>query len=104
VRNTVDRLLELKVPPRYERRSKGSLLDPFKADIAEMLDDDAEVPGFPDVVLVSTTPASCSPSSDVKADGSRSSSACGSNELERCPGVEACWRPSYRARIEVLLI
>jgi transposase len=43
-RNTVDRLLRLQDPPRYERRSKGSLLDPFKADITEMLDDDAEVP------------------------------------------------------------
>jgi transposase len=41
-RNTVDRLLRLEDPPRYERRAKGSLLDPFKADIAEMLDDDPE--------------------------------------------------------------
>jgi transposase len=43
-RNTVDRLLRLDDPPRYKRRSKGSLLDPFKADIAEMLESDAQVP------------------------------------------------------------
>ena len=43
-RNTVDRLLRLEEPPRYERRPKGSLLDPFKADIAEMLEWDAEAP------------------------------------------------------------
>jgi transposase len=43
-RNTVDRLLALKEPPRYERSSKGSLLDAFKPDIAEMLEADAEVP------------------------------------------------------------
>ena len=42
-RNTVDHLLELDEPPRYERKPKGSLLDPFKPDIAEMLDDDPEV-------------------------------------------------------------
>lgn len=43
-RNTVDRLLRLKEPPRYERRAQGSLVDPFRVDIAEMLDSDAEVP------------------------------------------------------------
>ncbi len=43
-RNTVDRLLRLQEPPCYERRVKGSLLDPFKRDIAEMLDSDAEAP------------------------------------------------------------
>jgi transposase len=43
-RNTVDRLLRLTEPPRYDRKPKGSLLDPFKADIAEMLEDDAEAP------------------------------------------------------------
>lgn len=43
-RNTVERLLRLEEPPRYERRVRGSLLDPFKADISEMLSDDAEVP------------------------------------------------------------
>ena len=43
-RNTVDRLLALQEPPRYERSSKGSLLDAFKPDIAEMLELDAEVP------------------------------------------------------------
>lgn len=43
-RNTVDRLLALDEPPRYERSSKGSLLDAFKPDIAEMLELDAEVP------------------------------------------------------------
>ncbi len=43
-RNTVDRLLRLNEPPRYERRSKGSLLDAFKPDIAEFLDDDPEAP------------------------------------------------------------
>lgn len=43
-RNTVDRLLRLSEPPHYERRATGSLLDPFKADIAEMLESDAEAP------------------------------------------------------------
>lgn len=43
-RNTVDRLLGLKEPPRYERRSTGSLLDAFKPDIAELLEDDPEAP------------------------------------------------------------
>jgi transposase len=43
-RNTVDRLLALREPPHYQRMPKGSLLDPFKADIAEMLGDDAEAP------------------------------------------------------------
>jgi transposase len=43
-RNTVDRLLRLTDPPTYERRSRGSLLDPFKLDIAELLEDDAEAP------------------------------------------------------------
>ncbi|MCA1677997.1 MAG: IS21 family transposase [Actinobacteria bacterium] len=43
-RNTVDRLLRLEDPPRYGRRTKGSLLDSFRLDIAEMLDSDAGVP------------------------------------------------------------
>ncbi len=43
-RNTVTRLLQLKEPPRYDRRAAGSLVDPFKDCIAKMLDDDAEVP------------------------------------------------------------
>jgi transposase len=43
-RNTVDRLLGMDEPPRYERKPKGSLLDAFKLDIAEMLDDNPEVP------------------------------------------------------------
>lgn len=43
-RNTVDRLLSLDDPPRYERSGKGSLLDPYKPAIAEMLEADAEVP------------------------------------------------------------
>ena len=43
-RNTVDRLLALTGPPHYERRPMGSLLDPFKPDIAELLEDDPEAP------------------------------------------------------------
>lgn len=43
-RNTVDRLLSLDDPPRYERRPQGSLLDAFKPDIAEFLEDDPEAP------------------------------------------------------------
>lgn len=43
-RNTVDRLLGLEQPPNYERRSRGSLLDAFKPDIAELLEEDPEVP------------------------------------------------------------
>ena len=41
-RNTVDRLLSLSVPPRYERPSAGSKLDPFRASILMMLDTDAK--------------------------------------------------------------
>ena len=43
-RNTVDRLLQLTEPPRYERRAQGSLLDAFKPDIAEFLEQDPEAP------------------------------------------------------------
>jgi transposase len=43
-RQTVTRLLELDRPPRYERSSVGSILDPFKDRIAELLDDDARAP------------------------------------------------------------
>jgi transposase len=48
-RNTVDRLLGLTEPPRYQRKPKGPLLDPFKADIAEML---ADVPEAPATVIL----------------------------------------------------
>lgn len=43
-RNTVDRLLGLLEPPRYERQSQASLLDPFKDEIAAMLDGDPRAP------------------------------------------------------------
>lgn len=43
-RNTVARLLLLAEPPRYERRATGSRLDPFKDEIAAMLDVDPKVP------------------------------------------------------------
>lgn len=39
-RNTVARLLSLHEPPRYEREPSGSVLDPFKDEIAAMLDED----------------------------------------------------------------
>ena len=42
-RNTVDRRLSLQQPPNYERTPRGSLVDAFKLDIAEMLETDAEV-------------------------------------------------------------
>lgn len=42
-RNTVSRLLELTAPPRYERRSTGSKLDPHKGSITKMLDTDPKV-------------------------------------------------------------
>jgi transposase len=42
-RNTVDRLLELDVPPRYSRPAKGSALDPFADAIAAMLDENPKV-------------------------------------------------------------
>jgi len=38
-RNTVDRLLELVVPPRYVRPAKGSALDPFIDEIVAMLEE-----------------------------------------------------------------
>jgi transposase len=43
-RPTVIRLLELPEPPRYERASVGSKLDPHSDAIAAMLDADPEVP------------------------------------------------------------
>jgi transposase len=43
-RNTVTRLLGLEEPPRYERASTGSKLDPHKGSIAAMLDVDPKVP------------------------------------------------------------
>ena len=43
-RTTVYRLLALTVPPRYERERRPSLLDPHKARIAELLDEDASAP------------------------------------------------------------
>ena len=42
-RNTVARLLRLAEPPRYVRPPKGSLLDPFTATIAALLDADPGV-------------------------------------------------------------
>jgi transposase len=42
-RNTVDRLLRLREPPRYVRASAGSQLDPFAGAIAAMLADDPRV-------------------------------------------------------------
>jgi transposase len=43
-RNTVDRLLRLTEPPRYERPPKGSLVDPFAGTIATLLAADPRVP------------------------------------------------------------
>ena len=43
-RNTVDRLLGLSEPPRYERRSSGSKLDPYRGSILVMLDTDPKAP------------------------------------------------------------
>lgn len=43
-RNTVDRLLALDQPPRYERQAKGSSLDPFVDDIVAMLGENPKAP------------------------------------------------------------
>jgi len=43
-RNTVTRLLELAEPPRYERKPRGSKLDPHKGSVAKMLKEDASAP------------------------------------------------------------
>ena len=43
-RNTVDRLLGLDEPPRYERASRGSTLDRFDDDIVAMLDENPKAP------------------------------------------------------------
>lgn len=43
-RTTVIRLLALDGPPRYVRRSKGSLLDPFAGEIAKLLDREPDAP------------------------------------------------------------
>jgi transposase len=42
-RNTVDRLLALAEPPRYERAGPGSALDPYVDDIAKMLEENPRV-------------------------------------------------------------
>jgi len=42
-RNTVDRLLSLKEPPRYTRPKKPSVLEPFEEAIAAMLAEDPKV-------------------------------------------------------------
>jgi transposase len=44
-RNTVRRALRRSGQPRYVRRPRRSKLDPFRAEIHRMLDDDAEIPG-----------------------------------------------------------
>ncbi len=43
-RNTVDRLLALDEPPRYERASRGSALDRFDDDIVAMLEENPKAP------------------------------------------------------------
>lgn len=43
-RNTVDRLLTLPEPPRYERPKKGSGLDPYVDDVVAMLQDNPKAP------------------------------------------------------------
>jgi len=43
-RNTVARLLGSGEAPRYQRVSRGSILDPFKGEIAAMLAEDAKAP------------------------------------------------------------
>ncbi len=43
-RTTVRRLASMNEPPRYERSSSASLLDPFTVEIASMLDRDPKVP------------------------------------------------------------
>jgi len=43
-RNTVARLVASEQPPRYQREPAGSLLDPFKGAVLEMLRADASVP------------------------------------------------------------
>jgi transposase len=42
-RNTVERLLGLAQPPRYERTRRGSMLDEHREEIAAMLDQDPKV-------------------------------------------------------------
>jgi transposase len=43
-RNTVARLLGSEDAPRYQRLGRGSILDPFKGEIAVMLAQDAKAP------------------------------------------------------------
>ena len=44
-RNTVRRALRREGPPRYERPSRPSKLDPFRPEVHALLDDDAGTPG-----------------------------------------------------------
>ena len=43
-RNTVARLLMLQEPPRYAREGRASILDPYRGEIAALLDEDAKAP------------------------------------------------------------
>ena len=43
-RNTVRRALRRQGPPRYERPPRPSKLDPFRAEIRRLLDEDAAIP------------------------------------------------------------
>jgi transposase len=44
-RETVRRAIKSDKPPRYERASKGSKLDPFKDEVHRLLEKDAKLPG-----------------------------------------------------------
>lgn len=44
-RNTIRLALRSERPPRYSRASRGSKLDPFRAEIARLLDKDPDLPG-----------------------------------------------------------
>jgi len=44
-RNTIRAALRSPAPPRYERASTGSKLDPFKSEIHRLLSEDAAMPG-----------------------------------------------------------
>ena len=44
-RNTVRRALRRQGPPRHERPPRPSKLDPFRAEIRRLLDEDAAIPG-----------------------------------------------------------
>jgi IS30 family transposase len=53
-RDTVSRALESDEPPKYERESRGSILDPYKPKIHALLADDPNLTGVRILEIIQT--------------------------------------------------